>query len=66
MDRTIPLPIRRPTCCVFGGPGRSTLFITTAAQKLTETERAEQPLAGKLLAIDGTGARGPVEPAYID
>jgi sugar lactone lactonase YvrE len=65
LDRVIALPVQRPTCCAFGGPGLRTLFVTTAAQKLSEQERAAQPLAGRLLALD-VGIAGLPEPAYLD
>jgi len=64
IDRVIDLPIQRPTCCAFGGPHLTTLFVTTAAQRLSESELDEQPLAGGLLAID-VGIKGLAEPAYI-
>jgi sugar lactone lactonase YvrE len=64
VDRVLELPVRRPTCCAFGGPDLTTLFITTACQNLTAEERAAQPLAGGLLAID-VGVRGLPEPPYL-
>jgi sugar lactone lactonase YvrE len=64
VDRVLELPVQRPTCCAFGGPDRSTLFVTTASQRLTEGERAAQPLAGRLLAIE-VGVRGLAEPSYV-
>lgn len=52
VDRTLELPVQRPTSCQFGGPDLRTLYITTARQKLTPQELAGQPLAGALLALD--------------
>ncbi len=63
VDRIVPMPIARPTCCAFGGPDLATLYVTTAAQKLTAAELAAQPLAGGLLALDA-GVRGLPEPCY--
>jgi sugar lactone lactonase YvrE len=60
----IDLPVRRPTCCAFGGPGLTTLFVTTASQQMTEEERAAQPLAGCLLALN-IGIAGLPEPLYL-
>jgi L-arabinonolactonase len=65
VDRVIELPVKRPTCCAFGGPDLATLFVTTASQRLTEEERAAQPLSGCLLALD-VGIRGLSEPSYPD
>jgi sugar lactone lactonase YvrE len=45
------LPVQHPTSCVFGGPDRSTLFVTTASNRLDGAGRAAQPLAGRLLAL---------------
>jgi sugar lactone lactonase YvrE len=52
IDRTIALPVTRPTSCTFGGADLATLFVTTATFRLSEAERAAQPLAGGVLAID--------------
>jgi len=52
VDRIIPMPVDRPTCCALGGEDMRTLFVTTTSQNLTDAERAAQPLAGALLAVD--------------
>jgi sugar lactone lactonase YvrE len=52
------LPVDRPTSCAFGGPGRDTLFVTTARNDLDDDALARQPHAGRVLAIDGLGVRG--------
>jgi sugar lactone lactonase YvrE len=57
IERTIPLPVQRPTSCQFGGPGLDILFITTATQRLSDAELRSQPLAGALLAFD-VGVKG--------
>jgi sugar lactone lactonase YvrE len=51
IDRVIDVPVAQPTCCAFGGPALDQLFITTAAQHLTDAERTAQPLAGALLVV---------------
>ena len=55
---TVPLPVDRPTSCAFGGPDRTTLFITTARHGLDEAALARQPDAGHVFRIDGLGVRG--------
>ena len=60
----IHLPVSRPTSCAFGGPGLSTLFITSARIGLNPTELASQPLAGGLFACSITGAEGWSAPTY--
>lgn len=48
----IVLPTQHITNCAFGGADLRTLFITSAATDLSPAQRAEQPLAGGLFAID--------------
>ena len=57
LDRTIAMPISRPTRPMFGGPGLERLFVTSI--------RAEgEPLSGGLFVIDGTGSSGLPEPRF--
>eukprot|EP00898_Chlorokybus_atmophyticus_P005045 jgi/Chlat1/5541/Chrsp369S05349 len=37
LDRVVKLPVSRPTCCAFGGPGLRTLYITTCSQDRVRT-----------------------------
>lgn len=48
----IELPVTQVTSCAFGGPQLRTLFITSAAVGLDAAQRAAQPLAGGLFAVD--------------
>ena len=50
-DVMLPLPVARPTSCAFGGPDLSELYVTTANIGLSDTARAAQPLAGRLLRL---------------
>ena len=63
IDRIVPLPVQRPTCCAFGGAQLETLYLTTTSQKMTPEELAAEPLAGALLALD-VGVRGLPEPRF--
>ncbi|MFJ8584578.1 SMP-30/gluconolactonase/LRE family protein [Streptomyces sp. NPDC093595] len=56
LDRTVELPVRRPTSCAFGGPGLRDLYITTARTGLSRPH----PLSGSLLVLPdaGTGLAG--------
>jgi sugar lactone lactonase YvrE len=63
VDRVVALPVQRPTCCTFGGPGLGTLYVTTTSQKMSQAELAAEPLAGALLALD-VGLRGLPEPRF--
>jgi sugar lactone lactonase YvrE len=57
----VPMPVQRPTCCAFGGPDLSTLFITTAAVGLSEEEIQRSFHSGDLYAlaapVTGSAAR---------
>jgi sugar lactone lactonase YvrE len=52
LDRSIALPVSRPTSCVFAGAALDRMFVTSAA-----LGREEEPLAGGLFEIE-SGARG--------
>jgi L-arabinonolactonase len=64
VDRTVKLPVSRPTACAFGGPDLATLYVTTARFRLAPERRAAEPHAGGLLALD-VNARGLPEPLYV-
>jgi sugar lactone lactonase YvrE len=51
IDQVVPVPVANPTCCAFGGSDLRTLFITSATQRLTPEQLAEQSLAGSVFAI---------------
>ena len=55
--RRRPVPVTRPTSCVFGGPDFATLYVTSATVLLDDAVLAREPLAGALFALD-VGARG--------
>jgi len=62
-DRTIAMPVSRPTMCAFGGDDLATLLVTTGREHLTAAELAAQPLAGSVLALR-PGVRGLPEPRF--
>ncbi|MEU3750829.1 MULTISPECIES: SMP-30/gluconolactonase/LRE family protein [Streptomyces] len=51
LDRILPLPVRRPTACAFGGPGLTDLYVTTARTGLDRPH----PMSGSLLVVPGVG-----------
>ncbi|MEV6262736.1 SMP-30/gluconolactonase/LRE family protein [Streptomyces sp. NPDC051784] len=51
LDRTVELPVRRPTACAFGGSGLRDLYISTARTGLD----APHPLSGSLLVLPDAG-----------
>jgi L-arabinonolactonase len=52
ISRIIALPVSQPTSCAFGGPGLSTLYITSARIGLDPRQLAREPLAGSIFAVD--------------
>jgi L-arabinonolactonase len=51
LDRTVELPVKKVTCCAFGGNDLSTLFITTSRYAESEHDLAARPTAGGLYAV---------------
>ena len=49
---SITLPTTTVTSCTFGGDELRTLFITTASEPLSETEKIQQPTAGCLFSAE--------------
>lgn len=59
----IALPASQITNCAFGGPGLSTLFITSARTGLTPEQLEAEPLAGGLFSVE-TGSPGLPAPVF--
>ena len=51
LDRTIDMPVPRPTSVAFGGPDLATLYVTSARTRLPASTLAEAPLSGGLFAL---------------
>ncbi|MFC6065454.1 SMP-30/gluconolactonase/LRE family protein [Streptomyces ochraceiscleroticus] len=58
LDRTVELPVRRPTACAFGGRDLTDLYITTAQE-----DTPQHPLEGSVLVVPGAG-QGLDQPAF--
>lgn len=52
IDRTITVPVPRPTSLTFGGPDLKTLYVPTARIRLSAQQLSEAPLSGCVFAID--------------
>lgn len=63
IDLEIPMPVQRPTSCIFGGKNLNKLFITTASIDLGAEELKQQPLAGNVFVVE-TDAVGLAEPWF--
>jgi sugar lactone lactonase YvrE len=60
---SIPMPAPNITSCVFGGPDRTDLYVTSASVGLSEQEKRQYPLAGSLFRVR-TGTRGAATFSY--
>jgi len=58
----VDMPVDQPTSCCFGGPGLTTLFITSARVDLAPEALAAQPMAGRLMQCDPGVAGMPAAP----
>lgn len=63
IDRVVDVPVRQPSCCMFGGPDLATLYITSAWDGLPAEDRGRQPLAGALFALE-PGVKGLALPLF--
>jgi sugar lactone lactonase YvrE len=63
LDRTVRLPVPRPTNCAFGGRRLSTLFITTGRARLSRERLNEAPLSGSIFAL-ACDVRGQAETPF--
>lgn len=51
LERSLSLPVQRPTSCTFGGADLTELFITSAKDGLSDAELSEQPEAGHVFRV---------------
>jgi L-arabinonolactonase len=63
LERSIRLPVQRPTSCMFGGPDLATLYVTSARMDLSADALVAQPQAGGVFALD-VQVRGLPEPSF--
>jgi L-arabinonolactonase len=63
IDRVVDVPVWKPTCCAFGGPGLDTLYITTSRLMSSPDELAAEPHSGGLFAVK-PGFRGVVDTPF--
>ncbi|MCY7387305.1 MAG: SMP-30/gluconolactonase/LRE family protein [Burkholderiales bacterium] len=50
LDRSISLPVKKPSMCAFGGARLDTLYVTSIRPQ-NETDLIDQPLAGAVFAL---------------
>jgi sugar lactone lactonase YvrE len=61
LDRSLPVPVKKPAMCAFGGSGLDTLFVTSIRPG---GDLSDQPLAGGVFALR-PGLRGLDEPCCV-
>ena len=59
LDRSLNVPVKKPTMCAFGGSRLDTLFVTSIRD-----DQSEQSLSGGVFALD-PGVQGLPEPCFI-
>ncbi len=64
VDRTIEMPVKKVTSCMFGGPDLDVLYITSMAKPPLPRFPGDPVLRGSLFAITGLGTRGVPEPRF--
>ena len=63
LDRVIDVPVKKPTCCAFGGADLGTLYITSSRLAETDEALAREPTAGGLFKVL-PGIRGIADPPF--
>lgn len=51
IDQEVPMPVQRPSSCIFGGEGLKTLYVTSATADLNAQSLQKGPLAGALFSV---------------
>jgi sugar lactone lactonase YvrE len=60
LDRSLAVPVKKPTMCAFGGSRLDTLFVTSIRPS---DDQDPQSLAGGVFALDA-GVKGLPEPRF--
>jgi L-arabinonolactonase len=57
LERTVTVPVHKPTCCAFGGEDLEVLYVTTSRLDSSEEQLRREPTSGGLYALR-PGVRG--------
>jgi sugar lactone lactonase YvrE len=63
LDRTVEVPVAKPTCTAFGGPELDILFITTSRLDTDAGRLEREPQSGSLFALR-PGVMGLIDPPF--
>jgi sugar lactone lactonase YvrE len=61
LRQSFAVPAAQATSCAFGGPGLSTLYVTTATENWTDEQRRAEPAAGLVYRIETDAVGRPAE-----
>lgn len=64
IERTVEMPVPRPTSCAFGGPDLRTLYITSARIRLSAAQLAAAPMSGSVFSLEVDVPGVPVSPYH--
>ena len=64
VDRDVELPVSQPTMCAFAGHDLTTMYLTSACDKMSEEDKRRQPQAGNLFRFS-PGIRGIPRPITV-
>jgi len=62
----LEIPAEQSTCCAFGGPGLTRLYVTTATEGWSDERRRADPRAGLVYRLDTDAVGRPASPFRPD
>ena len=66
LRQVLEVPAEQSTCCAFGGPGLSRLYVTTATEGWSSERRRAEPAAGLVYRLDTDAIGRPALPFRPD
>ena len=66
LRQVLEVPADQATCCAFGGPGLSRLYVTTATEGWSNEQRRADPAAGLVYGLDTDAVGRPAAPFRPD
>ncbi len=63
IDLDVDLPVSQPTMCAFGGADLTTMYVTSASDKMSHDQRQQEPLAGGMFRFSPS-VRGISRPVW--
>ena len=66
LRQVLDVPAEQSTCCAFGGPGMTRLYVTTATEGWSNERRRAEPAAGLVYRLDTDAVGRPAFPFRPD